>query len=66
MIRTSERDAAFFRPLWRRVAVVAILAVWTGVELVYGDRTWAIITGAILAYSLWAFFLNFPPEKAEK
>jgi hypothetical protein len=61
----GDRNTAFFRPLWRRVAVVVLLAAWTGVELVYGDHTWALITGAILAYSVWTFFITFPAADAE-
>lgn len=61
----SERNIAFFRPLWRRVVLVVALAVWTAVELVYGDRIWAWITGAILAYSIWTFFINFPKAENE-
>jgi hypothetical protein len=62
-VTPSARDAAFFRPLWRRVAVVAALALWTAVELAFGDATWATITGAILAYSVWTFLISFPKEE---
>lgn len=61
----SERNVAFFRPLWRRVLLVVVLAAWTGVELAYGDDLWAWITGGILAYSIWTFFINFPKAEDE-
>jgi hypothetical protein len=63
------KDAShpFFRPLWRRVALVAVCAAWTVVELVVGDPTWAVMTGAIGAYAAWTFLIAYKPatETAE-
>ncbi len=61
------KDAShpFFRPLWRRVALVAVCATWTVVELVVGDPTWAIMTGAIGAYAAWTFLIAYKPVADE-
>ena len=57
----NERDAAFFRPLWRRVLVTAILVLWFGYETFFShDTLWIAISGAGLAYCIWNFFLKFP------
>lgn len=53
----------FFRPLWRRVAVVAVCLGWAGVELASGEVFWAILFGAAGGYCAYQFFLVFdPPE----
>ena len=53
----------WFKPLWRRVLVVAIIAVWSGWEWFYnGDQFWGMITLAALAYGVWVFFINFENE----
>ena len=60
----KSRDADWFRPLWRRVAVTAFLAVWLAWEILWNrDTFWSVLVGAALAYSLYNFFIAFP--KAE-
>jgi hypothetical protein len=56
----------WFKPLWRRVLVVAIIAVWSGWEWFYNqDQFWGIMTLAALAYGVWIFFINFENELAK-
>ena len=60
----KQNDLTWFRPLWRRVAVVVFLAAWLGWELLWsGDMFWALLVGAALAYSLYNFFYAFPKEE---
>lgn len=54
-----ETDRQFFRPLWRRVLATAVVAVWCAIEWWYSDPFWGMLTGAVLAYCVWAFFLTF-------
>jgi hypothetical protein len=57
----QQRDAEWFRPLWRRVAVTALVAVWLGYEAIFShELLWMAISGAALAYCIWNFFLTFP------
>lgn len=57
-MRQSERD--WFRPLWRRVAVTAFVAVWFAWEAIWNqDPLWMTITGGALAYAVWSFFIRF-------
>jgi hypothetical protein len=59
----SSADREFFRPLWRRVAVVAVLAVWLGFEALFvRESMWLFIIGGTLAYAVWNFFLNWKDE----
>jgi hypothetical protein len=61
----KESEINWFRPLWRRVLVTAVCAVWLGFELIVShEQLWMIISGAGLAYCLWNFFLKFPKDGA--
>jgi len=62
----KESDLNWFRPLWRRVAVVVFLALWLAWEIVYtGEQLWMILVGAALAYALYTFFYAFPKEETK-
>ncbi|HTJ57699.1 MAG TPA: DUF3329 domain-containing protein [Devosiaceae bacterium] len=58
----KERDIQFFRPLWRRIAVVAVCVVWAVLELLHGEQLWIFITLGLTAYAVWMFFISFPKE----
>lgn len=59
----KQNDLNWFRPLWRRVAVVVFLAAWLAWELIWTrDSFWGLLVGAALAYSLYNFFYAFPKE----
>ena len=49
----------FFRPFWRRIAVVLLLAFWTVIEIVSGNPFWALLVGGIGAYAIYVFFFDF-------
>lgn len=57
----------WFKPLWRRVLLVGLIAVWCGFEWLYNqDQFWGMITLAALAYGVWTFFINFENELAKE
>jgi hypothetical protein len=64
-----NRDAGnpWLRPLWRRIAVVAVCAIWTLLEVWSGDGLWTTIAGAMTAYGAWIYLINWqdPKEKAD-
>ena len=56
----NERDAKFFRPLWIRVGVTALLVVWFILEAVFShDQLWMGITAIGAVYCVWNFFLRW-------
>ncbi|WP_424973972.1 hypothetical protein [Dinoroseobacter sp. S124A] len=60
-----ELRVPFFRPMWRRVATVIVIALWTGVEIAMGNPYWALLAGGIGVYSAYVFFFAFDlPEPA--
>ena len=60
----KDRDVQFFRPLWRRVAVTVVCAVWAGLEIHGRDTTWIAVSVGFTAYAVWSFFIRFPKDVA--
>jgi hypothetical protein len=59
----SDRDVKFFRPLWIRVLVTAIVAAWFLAETLLGhELLWIGVTAAGLVYCIWNLFLRFPKQ----
>ena len=58
----SNQEHPFFRPLWRRVAIVAVTAIWSGVEWYHGEQVWGMLTLAICVYSIWTFLITYPRQ----
>lgn len=52
----------FFRPLWRRIATVAFVAAWLGIEIAAGSLWWGLLAAGIGAYLVYEFFIAFDPE----
>jgi len=60
----NQKDADFFRPLWRRVVVTAVVVVWWAYETFFShEQLWIAITSVGLVYCVWNFFLRFPKDK---
>ena len=58
-----EATHPFYRPLWRRIVIVAAIAGWLAFEIFHTrDSLWITVAAAALAYGLWTFFLNWPKE----
>ena len=55
----------FFRPLWRRVAVVAACIGWALVEVITGSPGWAMLFGAAGLYAAYVLLIANRPEGEE-
>lgn len=65
-MKISEQSHPFYRPLWRRVVIVAVCALWLGFEFLYsGSGFWQVIAAAVLAYAVWFFFISYKPGETE-
>lgn len=62
----SNQDHPFFRPLWRRIAIVAVTALWSAVEWYNGEALWAMLTLGICAYAVWTFLVTYPKQVEEE
>ena len=61
-MKVSDRDHPFYRPLWRRIAIVAVVAAWAAYELlVTGDGFWTVLALGFLGYSVWIFLIDWKP-----
>jgi hypothetical protein len=57
----EDRTARFFRPAWRRAAVVLVCLIWSGVEWANGQAVWGILALAMAGWAVWTFFINYKP-----
>lgn len=56
----KDSELEWFRPLWLRLLVTGLVAIWFGWEVLFTrDPLWMIITGAALAYAVWNLFIRF-------
>mgnify|MGYP001209382820 FL=1 len=62
-----ERDHPFLRPLWRRVALVAVCLVWAAIEFAGGSPMWGMIALAMAGYGAWLYLYRYgsggPPDR---
>ena len=57
---TYEQSSPFYRPLWRRVAITVVVALWLAFEIYHNSGLWIGIAAAMLCYAVWTFFLSWP------
>jgi hypothetical protein len=61
-MKLIDESHPFYRPLWRRIAIVGVTAVWAGFEvLVSQEGFWIAISCAVFAVSLWTFLIAWKP-----
>ncbi|PZM13916.1 hypothetical protein [Rhizobium tubonense] len=62
-----DPDHSFYRPLWIRIAIVAVCLGWAIIEASTSEPFWAIIVGALGIYSAYKLLLTYtpPPLKEE-
>jgi hypothetical protein len=55
-------DHPMYRPLWVRLALVAVTIGWVAFELTYGGSgLWTILSIATCAYAVWTFLITYKP-----
>lgn len=59
---TKDNQHPFFRPLWRRIAVVAVCVVWSAVEFAVGTPFWGTLLAGMAIYAVWTFLISYKPE----
>lgn len=62
----KESEIRFFKPLWRRLALLGTALVWTAIELVYGSEIWLVASLCLVAYILWRYLLRFPVDPSDR
>lgn len=59
---TKDNQHPFFRPLWRRIAVVTVCVVWSAVEFAVGTPFWGTLLAGMAIYAVWTFLISYKPE----
>jgi hypothetical protein len=65
MKKFLDPDHPFFRPLWIRVAIVALCVGWAIFEFTSASAFWGMLFLGLGAYAAWEFFFNFNANKRE-
>ncbi|MCX7306103.1 MAG: DUF3329 domain-containing protein [Hyphomicrobiales bacterium] len=60
----KDHEHPFFRPLWRRIAIVAVCLGWSLFEFVTGASGWGMIAAGFAAYAVWQFFYLYKEPSA--
>lgn len=66
MKRVSDLNHPFYRPLWRRVALVTVTGAWACYEnFVVKDPMWMVLTAGVFVYAAWVFLIKWvdPADK---
>lgn len=53
----------FFKPLWLRIAVVALAAGWGGFEFYSGATFWGTLFVGAAGLAFWGLFVTFNPRE---
>jgi hypothetical protein len=56
----------FYRPLWRRVAIVALCLGWGVYEFVSGSPFWGVLFVALGLFCAWQFFAAFADKEGDR
>ncbi|AFL53313.1 uncharacterized membrane protein YuzA (DUF378 family) [Sinorhizobium fredii] len=66
MIKFIDPDHPFYRPLWIRLLIVALCAVWTAVEFYGGQTMWATIFLVVTTYAGAALLIFYKPKQPDE
>lgn len=58
-MRLLDTGHDFFRPLWVRLAIVAVAFAWALFEASLGETVWALVFGGIASYCAWALLIGY-------
>ena len=62
----KDHEHPFFRPLWRRVAVVVVCLAWGILEFSTNAPFWGTIALGFAAYAVWQFFFLYKEPGPEQ
>ncbi len=62
----KDADHPFFRPLWRRVALVAVCLSWAALEFYGGSQNWALIALVFAGYGAWQYLYAYKAPEPDR
>ena len=64
-MKIIDESHPFYKPLWRRLTLVGVLAAWTAFEVFYTQQPlWIVVAGGLLVYTAWIFLLSWKGSSA--
>jgi hypothetical protein len=64
-MKIIDESHPFYKPLWRRLALVGVLAGWTAFEVFYTQQPlWIAVAGGLFAYTAWIFLISWRDNSA--
>jgi hypothetical protein len=68
-VALGVHDDPFYKPKWRRIALVIFTGCWAGFEVFYARQgLWTVLSLAVFGYCVWTFLLNWkdtpPPDSS--
>jgi len=59
----KEQQHPFYKPLWRRVVIVLVIAAWLAFEVSSSQSgLWTALAAGALAYAVYVFFVTWPKD----
>jgi hypothetical protein len=67
-MKIIDRDHPFYKPLWRRIVLVCVLAAWSVFEtFVTHEPLWSTIAIGLFVICVWQFLITWPkPDQQPK
>ncbi|MEH6719091.1 MAG: DUF3329 domain-containing protein [Aurantimonas endophytica] len=59
---SKEAQHPFYRPLWVRIAITAVVIGWSALEWANGETIWGALTAGIAGWAIWMFFITYDPD----
>jgi hypothetical protein len=60
LMKLVDPNDPFYRPYWRRLLIVLVVALWCGTELLYArDGLWTVLAAGVLAFCVWTFIVDW-------
>lgn len=53
-----DPEHPFYKPLWVRIAIVAVCIVWAAFEFALGAPFWGVLFGGAGVYAGYVFFMH--------
>lgn len=57
----NDAEHPFFRPRWRRIAIVCFCAAWSVLEFATGSAMWGTVAAGMTLYGAWLFLIRYKP-----
>ena len=62
---SAPHEDPFYRPLWKRLAIVGTCLTWASVESYYtASPLWLMLAWGMTAYAFWTFIVTYPKQPA--